>query len=88
MRVRSSNNIGAEGALVNTSANCLSVAICLRLMNRNASASRTKWVQRVWCLALAFGGLDAVPMAALESDATVTFGPSVAAAEAVCTTLG
>ena len=70
----------AVGAFVNTSANCLSVATCLRLMNRNARASRTKCVQSDWCLALAFGGLEAAPMAALESDTTVTLGPPVAAA--------
>ena len=67
--------MGAVGALVRTSANCRSVATCLRLTKRKASASRTKLVQSEKCRALRFGGFDAAPIAALESDATVTLGP-------------
>ena len=36
--VLSSISMDAVGAFVNTSANCLSVATCLRFMNRNATA--------------------------------------------------
>ena len=51
--------MGAVGALVRTSANCRSVATCLRLTKRKASASRTKLVQSEKCRALRFGGFDA-----------------------------
>ena len=37
------------------------------LMNRKASASRTKCMHRFWCRALLLGGFGAAPVAALES---------------------
>ena len=45
------------------------------LLGKLDPALMTKLVQSEKCRALRFGGFDAAPIAALESDATVTLGP-------------
>ena len=66
MRDLSSRSMGAVGALVRTSANCWSVATCLGLTKRKASASRTKLVQSEKSVVLRRDSYDAAKSLSAE----------------------